>query len=289
MKIAMVWPWGGAKKVRYLVKDGLATAMEIIGKKHQVDWYLSGDEPTDDYDWILVWGVSSVPFNFKIQKYKARKALMCAGHAEDIVNLRKFNVVFVESPLIFQHLKPHCNRIVLAFGVDTNFFKPLNIPKYIDAVYPATFSDWKRQDLFADAIGPRGLCFGVIQPDGVKHFEYCQQKQVATLSGLMPQSLMNIMYNVAKTCVITSWHGSERTVLEALACNVPVVVTNDNFLACSLLPNIGAISCKSESESIKKAFEKALTIKDNTREYVLENYTAEIYARKILEVIENDN
>lgn len=286
-RIAFLWPWSGAKAVKPLVKDGLMRAMELIGEKHQVDWYLSGDEPDNSYDWILVWGVSSVPFNFKIQKYKAKKALMCAGHAEDIVNLDKFNVVFVESPLIYKHLKPYCRRIVLAFGVDTDFYKPLDIPKYIDAVYPATFSEWKRQHLFAEAIGPRGLCFGVVQPDGVPHFEYCQKKQVATLGGLMPQSLMNIMYNVSRTCVITSWHGSERTTLESLACNTPVVVTDDNFLTCSLLPKEGAIACNPEPANIRKAFEQALTFKNiNTREYVLRSWTARKYAEKILSVIE---
>lgn len=284
MRLAFVWPWDGAKAVRPLVQDGLMTAMDIIGKEHQVDWFMGGDEPPDNYDWILVWGVSSVPFNYKIDKYHAKKGLMCAGHAQDTVNLHKFNCVFVESPLIFKQLRPLCRRLVLAFGVDVNFFKPLDIPKYIEAVYPATFSAWKRQHLFAEALGPRGVAFGVIQPDGIEHYNYCASKQTATLGGLMPQSLMNIMYNVSKTCVITSWHGSERTVLEAMACNVPVVLTDDNVLACSLLEDRGFITSP-EPVKIREAFEQALKAKVNTRDFILQNYTSDIYARKILEVI----
>lgn len=287
LKIAFVWPWDGAKAVRPLVQDGLMTAMDLIGKKHQVDWFMSGDEPPDEYDWILVWGVSSVPFNFKLRAYKAKKALMCAGHADDTVNLNQFNAVFVESPLIYKQLKPYCRRLVHAFGVDTGFFKPLSIPKCIDAVYPATFSLWKRQNLFAEAVGRRGLCFGVVQPDGVEDFDYCNQKGTVALGGLMPHSMMNVMYNVSRTCVITSWHGSERTALEAMAVNVPVVVTNDNDLTCSLLNGEGVIT-DPDPVSIRKAFEKALTMKVNTRSYILKHYTAEIYAKKILEVIENE-
>jgi glycosyltransferase involved in cell wall biosynthesis len=251
---------------------------------YQVDWFLEEDEPPiGKYDWIIPWGVSSIPFNNTIEKYKCKKALFCAGHHDDTANLKKFDVVFVESPRILKHLRPHCHRCILAFGVNCDEFQPLDVPKMIDAVYPATFSGWKRQQLFAEALKHQGLCFGVMQPDGIPYYQHCVRSGTMTLAGLMPQQLMRFMYNVSRTCVITSWHGSERTALEALACNLPVVVTNDNQLTSSLLPEEGAIACSPEPKDIREAFEKALTFKNlKNREYVLDKWTHIHYAKNIL-------
>ncbi len=288
MRLAFVWPWDGAKAIKPLQKDGLMTTIELIGEKHQVDWYLGGEEPKDEYDWILVWGVASVPFNHTIEKYKAKKALLCAGHTDDNLFFPKFDCVFIESPLAYKLVKPYCRRAVLAFGVDTDFYKPLDIGKYVDAVYPATFSPWKRQQLFAEAVGDRGLCFGTVQDDGYEYYEHCTKKNTMALAGLVHTKIMPLMYNMARTCIITSYHGSERTALEAMACNIPLVVTNDNVLTCSLLPEVGAIACDPNPENIRKAFEQALTMKVNTRDYILENYSVQVYAKKILKVIEDE-
>lgn len=289
-RIAVIWPWKGAKQFKPQIKDGLISALnDIVAKKHQVDWFLEDDEPpVGKYDWIMPWGVAGIPFNNTIEKYKCKKALFCAGHADDTANLKKFDVVFVESPLIYKQLRPYCWNIELAFGVNTDEYKPLDVPKMIDAVYPATFSGWKRQQLFAEALKHRGLVFGVMQPDGAKYYQHCYYSGTMTLAGLMPQQLMAFMYNVSRTCVITSWHGSERTALEALACNLPVVVTNDNALTCSLLPKEGAITCDPKPYYIKEAFEKALTFTNlKNREYVLANWTHRHYAKKILAAIES--
>lgn len=288
IRIAVVWPWKGSKQFKPQIHDGLMSALDLINAmpEYHVDWFLEDDVPDDSYDWIMPWGVSSIQFNYTIDKYKCKKALFCAGHADDTVNLKKFDVVFVESPMILEHLRPHCWRIELAFGVNTDEYKPLDVPKMIDAVYPATYSGWKRQQLFAEALKHRGMCFGVMQPDGMEYYRHCVHSGTMALVGLMPQQLMNFMYNVSRTCVITSWHGSERTALEALACNLPVVVTNDNVLTCSLLPKEGAIACDPHPDNIRKAFEEALTFTNlKNREYVLSKWTHRHYAEKILAAI----
>jgi len=285
-KIAVVWPWKLSKWAKPLVRDGLIAAIDdIIAKEHEVTWYLGGDEPKDKYDWIFVWGVSSVEFNFKLDKYHAKKGLFCAGHAEDIVNLKKFDVVFVESPAILDHLRPHCWKTVLAFGTDTDFFKPIDIPKHIDALYPATWSAWKRQQLFGLAVKERGLAFGVMQVDGSKYYDTCLRNGTASLAGLMPTCLMPILYNSARTVVLTSWHGSERTALEAMACNVPVVITEDNVLTASLVPDEFGVKCSPEPIEIRKAFKKALKMKINSRDYILDGWSHRDYADKILKEI----
>lgn len=293
LRIAFVHPWSRAKWAEPLVWDGLHGALEIIGKKHQLDWFLEDDVPDDSYDWILPWGVGSLPFNNTIEKYKARKALICAGHPDDLANIDKFNCVFVESPAVYEKMKPFCQRIVLAFGTDTDFFRPPNqfheepIKKMFDAFYPATYSPWKRQDLFAKALeGYKAMTCGVIQLDGVNLYQECEQRGIYTMAGLVPTKLIAQLYNMSKVCVITSWHGSERSALEAMATNIPLVVTKDNELVCSLVSDQCFVA-EPSPEGVREAFLKALDSKVTTRDYIKEKYSHYIYARKILDVLES--
>ena len=283
MRIAIVLPWGEAKHYEPLIHDGLHAALDLIGKEHQVDWYFGDDEPEDVYDWILPWGVGSLPINFKLDNYKrARKALLCAGHPDDLANIEKFECVFVESPAVYEKMKSHCKKIVLAFGTDTSFFRPRNLPKIIDAFYPATFSPWKRQKLFAEAVGEHGLACGTVQPDGVEHLDACKLHFTHTLAGFVPTAMVARFYNMTKVCVITSWHGSERTALEAMASNTPLVVTKDNELTCSLLTD-ECLKVDPEPLAIWQAVSDSLNKKVDTRDYVIKNYSHVSYAQKILE------
>lgn len=288
MKIAVVHPWDRAKWSEPLMWDGLHGALKLIGKKHQVDWFLQGDEPDDSYDWIIPWGVLSIPFNNTIEKFKARKAIFCAGHPQDIANIEKFEAIFVESPAVQQEMSKHHKNVVVAFGTDTDFFQPREENKMFDAFYPATFSDnWKRQYLFAGATqGYKAMACGVVQPDGVNSLQACMRNGTYTMDGLIPTRLIADLYNMSRVVVITAWHGSERSTLEAMASNVPLVLVSDNDLACSLV-NEEVIIVKPDVDSIRGGFERALRQEVSTRDYILANYSHYNYATKILEVIEN--
>lgn len=271
--------------------DGLHGALKLIGQKHQVDWFLQGDEPDDSYDWIMPWGVGSIPFNNTIEKFKAKKALICAGHPQDTANMEKFDAVFVESPAVYKELAPFCKRIEIAFGTDTDFFHPKqDEDEMFDVFYPATFSDnWKRQELFAQAAkGLRAMACGVIQPDGVNGYRSCIDNDVYVMAGLIPTQIISELYRMSKVCVITSWHGSERSALEALASNIPLVLTRDNTLTASLVEG-KAIIVDPNPISIRQGIDIALRKTEfNARDWVLSNYSHHKYAEKILEVIENE-
>ena len=288
LKLAIVHPWEKAKWANPVTHDGLFAALELIGKTHQVDWFLGEDEPynVDKYDWIIPWGVMSIPFNETIDVYSAKKAIFCAGHPQDIENIHKFNCVFVESPAVYEQIRRNGVRTVLAFGTDTDYFKPRDEKKIYDAFFPATYSTWKRQDLFAEATkGYKALSCGYIQPDGTTLHQECQSVGGYTMAGLVPTRVISLLYNMSKCVVITAWHGSERTALEAMASNVPLVVTKDNELACSLLTD-ECIKVDPTPEAIRKGMEKAMKMKVNTREHILKNYSHKIYAKNILDILE---
>lgn len=281
MKIAVIWDWGLASWAKPLVWDGFMAALKLITKDHQVDWYLDGKYPQDIYDVYIPWGVGSIPFNNIIEVYHGKKILMCAGHPQDTTNFEKFDTILVESPEMRRLLAGKHPHIVLAFGTDTDMFKPDGSQKIIDCFYPATFSQWKRQDLFTKAVGNHGLACGTVQPDGELLYKMCRDNNTYTLAGLVPTALVAKMYNLAKCCIITSWHGSERTLLEAMASNCPVVLTRDNLLAVSLT-NDKVILVDPTVEAIKEGVSKALIKTVNTREYVLTKYSHQLYAKTIL-------
>lgn len=284
MKIAIVHPWDRAKWTEPIQWDGLHKALQIVGQKHQVDWFLQGDEPDNSYDWILPWGVGSIPFNKTIEKYKGRKALLCAGHPQDTANFEKFEAIFVESPAVAkQILHP---KVALAFGTDTEFFRPMNEEKMFDVFFPATYSPWKRQDLLAESgKGLKILTCGVVQPDGVEIFQKCNEEGY-TMAGVVPTKLIAQLYNMSKVVCITAWHGSERTTLEAMSTNVPLVITKDNELACSLTTD-EVIKIDPDPLCIRLGIDQALSQVVNTRQHILEKYSAEKYAEKIISVIES--
>ncbi len=288
LKIAVIHPWDRAKWSEPLMWDGLHGALKLINEKHQVDWFLQGDEPDDSYDWIIPWGVMSIPFNDTIEKFKGRKAIFCAGHPQDTANMDKFEAIFVESPGVQQEMSKFHKNVIVAFGTDTDFFQPTDTPKMFDAFYPATFSDnWKRQELFAAATkGYKAMACGLVQPDGTQGLQACLTSGTYTMDGLIPTRLIADLYNMSKVVVITSWHGSERSTLEAMSCNVPLVLVSDNELACSLV-NEEVIIVKPTVEAIRSGFERALRQEVSTRDYILENYSHRNYAERILKVIES--
>jgi len=285
MKICVVHPWGKAKWANPVTHDGLFAALDLIAKDHQVDWYLGDDRPKDEYDWIIPWGVMSIPFNDTIQQYSGKKAIFCAGHPQDTANIEKFDVVFVESPEVKRLMDSAHPNIQIAFGTDTDYFKPQKEEKVFDAFFPATYSPWKRQDLFAEATrGYRALTCGYIQPDGIELWQSCSAQGGYTMGGLVPTRLIATLYNMSKCVVITAWHGSERTALEAMSSNTPLVVTKDNELVCSLLTK-ECITVDPDPVSVRRGMLEAITRSPQTRKYVLHNYSHYIYAENILKYL----
>ena len=229
----------------------------------------------------------SIPFNKTIEKFKGRKAMFCAGHPQDIENIDKFDHIFVESPYVYKEMFPFAKSISIAFGTDTDFFKPSDETKMFDVFYPATFSDnWKRQELFAEAAkGYRAMACGLVQPDGVEGYKKCIENGVYVMAGLIPTKIIANLYNMSRVVVITSWHGSERSALEALASNVPLVITSDNELACSLVKD-QAIIVDPNVVTIRRGINMALRKTVNTRDWIENKYSHIKYAEKILEVLE---
>lgn len=267
MKIQFIWYWNRAEEIYPLWRDGLRAALEEINKTHRVEWILGEKQPTNDADFILFWGDSNCPLFNTIDQYKTKKGIILTTDPHNISNLAKLDVVFCESTPVYEAVRARGLRAIKAFGTDTDFFKPTKREKDIEYFYPATFSPWKRQRDIAH-LGEKLFCVGTLQPDGEDDFRACKEHHVHTACDYYPVKQIREYYDRSRHVVIPAIHGSERTVLEAMSMNIIPKVNPENVRTISYV----------------KEF---MTSKYYTpREFVVVNYSHNVYAKQLLRGIE---
>lgn len=248
MKIAVLWTFDKAKWVFPNWRDGLKAAFEIIAKTHEVEWILGDDCLTADlnkYDAVVQWDNSSSTFAERLREFdKPKKGLILTTELGlNLGNLRAYDVVFCEATTVQDLIKPHGIRTQFAFGTDTDFFNPIwdvhHIPdKEYEAFYPSTFSQWKRQNIFASKWGDKGLCLGTVQPDGWDILRETINRKTNVFIGYLPVEKVREFYSQSKSVDITGWEGSGRTVIEALSMDLPVTVSEDNHKCQSYIKEL---------------------------------------------------
>lgn len=262
MKIAFIWYWDQAPSTYDNWRDGLRSAMELIGKEHTVSWFIGKVYPEEDFDAILFWDDSNSAFFEKLDNFKGKKGLFLTTDPQNFDNLRKLDVVYCESEPVFDAVRAQGIHAVKAFGTDTDFFTPGNGIKNIEYFYPATFSPWKRQSEIAP-LGNKLLCVGTVQPDGTQELAECLKMGVKVEEGYFPVEKIRDYYQRSEKVLIPAVHGSERTVLEAMACGIKPEVKKTNVRTYSY---------------IQELEESGLT----PREFVVKNYSHTKYAEDIL-------
>lgn len=226
-KISFIWEWERAKEIEPNWRDGLRKAIEILGKRHEIDWYLmKAPELKKDYDWIITWCDSNSNFSKFFTKYPAKRAICLTTHPTNYHNLQGFDVVFCETSIIYEECRMRGIHAVRAFGTDEEFFTPKSSKEDIEYFYPATFSPWKRQRDIAH-LGNKLTCVGTVQPDGQEDYDACVNNAVNVEVGYFPPDKIRDYYNRAKNVIIPAVHGSERTVLESMSMNIVPTVTNE--------------------------------------------------------------
>jgi hypothetical protein len=266
MTLSFVWFWDRASEIMPNWRDGLRTALEIIGKEHEVKWFLDKTiPPIQGNDFILLWGDANCPFIDILEQYECKKGICLSAMPQDYTLLKKLDVIFCESKPILEAVRAQGLHAIKAFGTDTDFFSPDDTEKDIEYFYPATFSPWKKQSDLA-YLGKKLLCVGTRQPDGLMEMEICKNCGVQIEEGYFPPEKIRDYYRRAKYVIIPAVHGSERTVLESMSMGILPSITNPkvNFKANSYIEEFN------NSEYT------------DPREFVIHNYSAKVYARELL-------
>lgn len=231
LRIAFIKDWHDDAESIASNKDGILAAFDVLAQRYHVDFFShhnwEGKPPQSGYDVIICWGSLDRPWHNELPK--DIPALLCfAGGPTVHPYLHNFDHIFVESEVYEKAFNNHIIGVSRAFGTNTKIFQyESKTPKVFDAIYPASFCHHKNHEVFARAFGNRGLCVGQFnEPDIVGK---CLQLGTPVLRRVSSASLCNL-YNMSRVTVIPCGPqgGSQRTVLESMACGTPVVLANDN-------------------------------------------------------------
>lgn len=299
MKIAFVWQGFDG---RYGVwRDGLYAAMKLVEQEHDVryfDFPLTGIHAFEP-DVVLYWEAPVTNRGkdadnwFAVCALPYKKCLLFAGGPLRAIDVKDFDLVFTESLVNDEDCERQGIPYKRAFGVNTQVMKPRQLEKQYDGILAATFAEWKRPELFAEALQSKGLAVGRVQEHDRNGYSRCLQLKVHVLDEKTPEELCDL-YNQSFVAVNTSslWGGGQRMTLEAMACAIPVIVTSDSpknreYVAESN----GGIICEPEAESIQAAV-SVLKVQGATYamaglQYVQSRYTERHYADLLLEGIKS--
>jgi glycosyltransferase involved in cell wall biosynthesis len=275
-KVALVKPAKNENLTQwYSWCDGLYGAMNVLGEKYNIKVFGYCDTPahlerdnisitlTDNISslkywlasfspkFIFGWGTSYDPWD-EIEEYSGeraeRKILLYAGGPYNEHNARKyFDHIVVENPSDQQYF----TNSTIAFGTNTDVFKPMGLNKLFPAFFPAAFAGWKHHELFADAMPKGSLAIGQFIEVEKHIYENVLSKGHLVFPAL-PMTAMPYFYNQSDGVCLTPERmgGCQRAALEAMACNVPVLAVKDSKASEFEGVNV----CEADIESIRKAY-----------------------------------
>lgn len=261
-------------------KDGLWAALELLRNKYgwTIDVFNLQETPDEringDYDVGLFWGsLANVLFE---TRFFNKQALLFGGGPTYTPAIHNFDLIFAESQVDYLDFKRFGKKVIQAFGTNTKLFRPMpEQPKIYEYVYPAAFAKWKHHEKFTKYVINHGetinfeyelpsLAFGYMQPKGWEKecYEVCQKSGIAVMPQI-PYEAVPYVLNASQHVYVAADQtgGCQRSVLEAKACGVDVVIDSDS-------PKL-------------KELEKL------TRKEILEKWSEESYALKIKNGIED--
>ena len=308
IKIAFLWYWNPDYTQATVWEDGLAGALkELIKRGHDVKIFTTGAKTTIrhpyfdihvtdevvkdigefDPDVILHWADMTRPHAVPLKALQKPMAICFAGGEPISYNTEIFDHIFVESLVYEAVFSRNGFSVSRAFGTNTELFKPQQQVKVFDTIFPATFARWKRHELYAQATnGLKSLAIGYMYD---KHetdcWQVCLDNGVMVLPHL-PYHALPRLFASARVMVIPSQSdgGSQRTVLEAMAMNMPVVVADsDKFDFAEGKVFKAEPSVKELGDMIRMALESEVV----TRPYIQENWSEFSYADSLEEGLRN--
>lgn len=311
MRIVFLHDWIVNYEQELSWKDGLSAAMKELSKRgHNVTMIVCGEEddiirhPYFDIhvskdvpklvkelnpNVILHWADMTRPNAKPLFELGIPQAICFAGGEPLGENYPYFAHVFVESQVykdVFDKENIPCS---IAFGTNTELFHPIKQNKLIDTIFPATFAAWKRHDLYARATqGLRSVACGYIYHN---HEQECWEECLRLGTTILPHvtsDVLHYLYAASRVCVVTSLSsgGSQRTVLEAMAMNLPLIVTDSNKFDYA---KEGVYICNPDSTEIRGYIDAILDGDSdcNTRDYVVKNWSEFTYADELERVLES--
>jgi glycosyltransferase involved in cell wall biosynthesis len=296
MKIAFLWFGMDGRYGQW--HDGLYAAMRLISKEHEVAYF---DLPLKNLtefnpDVVLFWEAPCTAYGKdaaiwqEVCELPYKKCLLFAGGPLKAIDVKDFDLVFVESRINEEDCERQGIPYKRAFGVNTSIFKPkTGMPKTWDAFMQATFAEWKRHELFA-SVGRRGAVAGRLQQYDRNGYEACKKAGVSIFPELPASDITN-MINMSHCVLNTSseWGGGQRCTLEAMACGVPVIVMSDSPKNREFVEASGGGIVSNPDAGTIRGFVNECMEENNMGklglQYIQNNWTEYHYAKALMEGI----
>ncbi len=281
LKIAFVWP-GYRLHNGKRFKDGLWAALEILKQKHEV----RGFEPSEEAmihgfrpDVVLYWGALIEPTKEQVSRLPYKKAICFAGGPIEPQIADGFDLYFTESEVNERDFKKLGKPYMRAFGVNEKLYKPMSLEKKYDAIFFGTHALWKRNDLFAHAVGRRGISIGIFQDHEKECYEIPREEGCEVHDELPREEVVKFI-NQSHTALNTAgvWGGGQRMTLESMACDVPPIVMNDSPKNIEYVKESGVgLVVNPDVDEIRDAISKLRGTKGG-RDYILSKFSSQHYA-----------
>ena len=262
--------------------------------------YLEPYDPIDDsFDILLYW---EAPCTYqskelgddykRIQGLDSKKILLFAGGDIQKEWVEGFDMVCVENKCIQEEFDEIDVPNIIEFGVNTEIFCPNNdVEKKYDAIHHATYANWKRQALLAEALGRRAALCGRVQDHEPLQYR-ASLKFDANVFLELGYDMVAEMVNSSHCVVNTSsyWGGGQRCTLEGMACGIPVVVMSDSPKNVEYVNESVGIISKPDIDNIRHAVNEAKEWSQEKallgHEYVMDNYSVDHYRDNLLKAID---
>lgn len=316
MRVAFVTDWGDKKSAFYSNKDGILKMMQVLRDRDGFETMFFRKHPDQTFIWehdcimahvspnpakaVLEWKPDVIVFFGDFSRPIMGELENCGIPIAQLYSGGRFThfahvpqLIFVESKSYIEWMKtiPQIKgKVIQAFGTNTELFKPYpDQPKFFDAFFPATFASWKRHQLFTEAMGSRGLVCGWWQEHEMDIIRQAMKGNVGILHH-QPAESMALLYSMARSVVVTSMDtgGSQRTVLEAMACNVPTIVMADSTMTSEYIRECqkdgfrAGMIIEPNVADIRKAVDQIIPLgPTDAREWIMKNYSEYIYADKV--------
>lgn len=294
-KLAFVWDFTVDPIELHTWNDGLNQALRILSSEYGYAVKIIADDNAEriykeieqfEPDVILGWGSLDRPSFAGLNQFNKPVALCFAGGTTSHPHLVNFDLIFCENKVYLEAFENDGRNAMIAFGVNDYLFQPMKLSKKFDSFYAAAYAKWKRHELFAEAVGKKGIVAGKIIDAEIEQAKVCEAFGCVVLPQL-PYYALPYLYNQSHTSVVTatSYGGSQRSTLEAMACNVVPIVMADSDKNREFVEDSGyGLIVTPKVEAIQNAIQIVKTTKKQSkagREYIKAKYSADIYAKKL--------
>lgn len=289
---SLAFIWQGITERKDHWRDGLWGAMQTLEKEYDVTYHEPTDEIPDD-SFVFYWEAPCTINGQYAENYKRvhnlpnKKALLFAGGPLKQEWVANFDVLAVESRINEEECKQMGIPFERAFGINTDIFKPTKVEKKWLGVAHGTCASWKRQWLLCEALGEDAMVFGAYQQSDPRPFDDCKKCNSEVIEEV-DYKTANKLLNQAHVSVNCAdfWGGGQRATLEAMACDIPVVVMKDSPKNIEFVEEAGIGEIVDpQPERIQEAVER-LKGKSGGRDYVMSKWTHKHYAKALRGIID---